>query len=733
MNSRMKQTQIGLLAVALATLGAVTARAAVAPPAHPKLSIRALSPQDIKDYGLTGKQGSSGLSTIGVGQPAYLEILVPNSVSQSGVLNISWSLVGKPIGSETQLGESPLGANVPAGVPSDRQSFWLGSRRMLKPDLEGTYTISAAFTFANGVSNLTQKITAARYLGYDLGCKACHSGGLLAQNMSSFTNTGHATALQRKLDDSTGHLNANCVSCHSVGFDTNPDAVNGGFDDVAKELGWVFPATLTNGNWAAMPSKLKNVANVQCESCHGPGSQHLLSGGIVGNTDAISVTYNSATCGQCHDSKTHHIKNPEWANSRHAVVTASPTGPGREGCVGCHTGKGYVAKLKGVSPLPTQYEAIGCAACHDPHAADNPHQLRVVGDIKLLDNKTVIKNAGKSAICMSCHLSRRDAVTYVETTAGGSTFGPHYSTQADMLAGANAITYGKNIPSSAHSSAVHDGCVHCHMQPVAANQPGFTQVGGHTFSLALETSTNRIELVSGCRECHGDIKNFNLARQDYDGNGVIEGVQTEVKNLMAKLALLLPPVGVAKSTISISSSWTKQQLRAGFNYKFVEGDGSFGVHNAAYTVGILKASIADLTGDANTDGLPDAWQIQYFGSASAANAAPNATPAGDGVPNWLKYTLGLDPRVAGLQVPGGVVWASGKSIGGSADNIQIYTAAEVAFNTETGKNYQLQAISTLGGGWSNIGQPLQGTGSAMSFVTPTRANTQQFFRVVSNP
>ncbi len=211
------------------------------------------------------------------------------------------------------------------------------------------------------------------------------------------------------------------------------------------------------------------------------------------------------------------------------------------------------------------------------------------------------------------------------------------------------------------------------------------------------------------------------------------GVQTEVQHLMDKLALLLPPVGVAKSSLSINSTWTKQQLRAAWNYVFVQNDGSHGIHNLAYTVGLLKASIADLTGVSAAGGLPDAWVIQYFGSLTNANAAPNACPAGDGVPNWLKYALGLNPTVAGMTVPGGVVWANGSSqiSAGNTNGIAIYTAAEVAFTTQTNKTYQLQAISSLGGGWQNVGNPITGTGSSMSFLTPTRNDPQQFFRVTS--
>ncbi|MBU6402645.1 MAG: hypothetical protein KGS61_20180, partial [Verrucomicrobia bacterium] len=308
--------------------------------------------------------------------------------------------------------------------------------------------------------------------------------------------------------------------------------------------------------------------------------------------------------------------------------------------------------------------------------------------------------------------------------------------------GVNGFTYGQNIPSSAHRTAVTNLCVTCHMQTVATTDSGFLHVGGHTFkpSWAGNATTPGEDLVGACQQCHGgSVTNFNFALQDYDGDGVVEGVQTEVGHLMAKLALLLPPVGQAKTTVSPDATWTAPQLEAAYNYIFVQNDGSMGIHNTAYAVGLLKASIANLTGDANNDGLPDAWQIQYFGSINDPNAAPNATPAGDGVPNWLKYALGLDPTKAGLSVPGGVVWANGKNLvnppinPGETNTLEIYTAAEVVFNSVTNATYQIQTIGSLGGGWQNVGGPITGTGSPISYVTPTRSSAQMFFRVVQNP
>jgi hypothetical protein len=77
------------------------------------------------------------------------------------------------------------------------------------------------------------------------------------------------------------------------------------------------------------------------------------------------------------------------------------------------------------------------------------------------------------------------------------------------------------------------------------------------------------------------------------------------------------------------------------------------------------------------------------------------------------------------------VWADGTSIGGGTNTIHIYTAAEIAFDTEVGKTYHIQAISTLGGGWTNVGNPIPGTGTAVSYVTPTRSKLQQYYRVIT--
>ena len=74
-----------------------------------------------------------------------------------------------------------------------------------------------------------------------------------------------------------------------------------------------------------------------------------------------------------------------------------------------------------------------------------------------------------------------------------------------MLEGTNGFTYGQAIPSSAHSEVVADTCVNCHMQTVAATDPAFGQVGGHTFKMSWPgNATNPQEdMVGACQTCHG--------------------------------------------------------------------------------------------------------------------------------------------------------------------------------------------------------------------------------------
>jgi hypothetical protein len=201
---------------------------------------------------------------------------------------------------------------------------------------------------------------------------------------------------------------------------------------------------------------------------------------------------------------------------------------------------------------------------------------------------------------------------------------------------------------------VKDTCVTCHMQTLAAKDAGFTKAGGHTFNMSADTTNGVVHMVAACKTCHGPATtSFDIARVDYDGNGVTEGVQTEVKGLMSQLSKLLPPAGIEKITVeavgaNISTNYTLAQKKAVYNLLFVIEDKSLGVHNTAYAVGLLKASIADL-GGAPTGGftgtvaeLNDAI-AKYL--AKGTNYISDAMVLGKGM-----FQLGMDENLLGWKL-----------------------------------------------------------------------------------
>jgi len=757
-------------------MAAALAAGAASPPSPYLLNARViprpLTPGDVTLYNLPAStEYSGGLNTLGIGTPAYLEVdVTTNTAYVATITNITWALTTRPIASQAVLTANTFPTNLPVYLPSDRLVYQVApvaGRMVLRPDMTGQYTVTATISTTSGKTNASVNLNGEKYMGVEV-CASCHSGSPAPDIYPSWLTTGHASIFTEGIDGLLGGgYNQSCIKCHTTGYDTNASALaDDGFYSMAQKTGWTFPTVLASTNYASMPSTwpndLQGLANITCENCHGPGYDHA---NTYGQTNApgwpfLDVSYTVGTCEQCHDSPPTEAYGTQWYASSHAVTTTVPTtSKSAQYCVRCHTPYGFInvvsnmaAGNTNVTTSNTTYAAIGCQTCHEPHGltvpANDSHLIRVMASATFGDG-TVITNGGEGNLCMNCHHSRDgSAVTNVAnypkglpTWAGGSSFGPHDGVQGDMIEGINAITYGLVLPSSAHRYSVANACVGCHMQTIATNDPGFLLSGGHTFEMSYNVVnngvTNKVDQVAVCNQCHGQITTFNFPVEDYNGDGVIQGVQTEVQLMLNQLSALLPNSsgvvdGTVKTSLSVTTNWTTAQLNAAYNWQYVANDGSLGVHNAPFATALLKASIANLTGITVPGGLPDAWEIQYFGSITNANGAPDADPAGDGVPNWLKYALGLNPLVAGLSVPGGVVYANGNSLGGSTNNIQIYTAADVTFNTVAGRTYQVQEVTSLSGGWQNVGNPIVATNTAsMSYLTPTVGNMQQFFRVVS--
>ena len=144
--SAIKRATLSLGAIALASLGLASHAYAAAPELLPQLTVRALTPQEVKDYKLTGTQTASGLNTVAIGQPAYLDALINKAVPDSENVNVTWTITTAPLGSAAVLTNSPFGTNVPPYKMADRLTTKVAGRTMIRPDIAGLYTITATIT-----------------------------------------------------------------------------------------------------------------------------------------------------------------------------------------------------------------------------------------------------------------------------------------------------------------------------------------------------------------------------------------------------------------------------------------------------------------------------------------------------------------------------------------------------------------------------------------------------------
>lgn len=353
------------------------------------------------------------------------------------------------------------------------------------------------------------------YVGSD-NCLACH-----VENHTSWSQTIHATAFNTLVLEGEGD-NVLCFPCHSVGYGQPSGFVD---LDITPQL-----------------------ANIQCESCHGPGSNHCAEPEVV----HLELPYGAAKCGECHQSchglcgENHHPQYEQWSTSAHAnaLLDAMFQPDYAEECLACHSTDWRLAP-EGEKPGIYEVQfSVECVACHDPHGTANVGQLRL--PLPLL--------------CADCH-----------TMQGAVPDAIPAQPQSELLHSEGGYRlngtplYG---PYTMHWWGIADECSVCHVHFEPYGGPDQPVNSGHTFVANLRA----------CLPCHTEqVATLLVDELHAEMNSRLN---TITRYFTPTDPLYVDPAGLDPEAVA-------QYQMAKFNYELVREDRSFGTHNPAYARALL--------------------------------------------------------------------------------------------------------------------------------------------------
>ncbi|MFN8378250.1 MAG: cytochrome c3 family protein [Anaerolineae bacterium] len=376
----------------------------------------------------------------------------------------------------------------------------------------------------------------------------------------------------------------NCAGCHTVGLDVE------------------------RGRWVD--------EGVQCEACHGPGSNHVDAARDAGRRPddeeiaqihaAIVLSPDAQVCGQCHSQgmtpdsahpfpvdyqpggnlldpevfqlvskddaaawyatghgRLNNQQFNEWLSSAHAssldVIQGNPNL--QDGCLNCHSGD------------VAFYERI-MAAYEDETLSGEP------------PSAPTVDTATNSISCTTCHDPHSDdeeyslaADSYTLCTSchrNTDLMQPLHHPVVEMFEGQTIVDGVEGIPSVHFSAEEGPRCVTCHMAEIPV---GGATLASHTWRPVIP-GEEEDSPPDACSECHDGLTTADL-------ESLVLDTQASIKNRLSVASARLATITQPEEGTDAAANYARV-LSA---LAFVQNDGSLGVHNYAYADALLDESL----------------------------------------------------------------------------------------------------------------------------------------------